>query len=353
MDFRDTFNYYYRNNTTAETQAKFKIAKPPIMTNNLQKKEIRKKKFYMNNTTVPVFIPDRLTDDAYFNITTDAAATNNKIGNTLTISSLKYYIILRDSANTGACVVFLQQPANLNFGVPAPNTVIRDDIVYYQNKYYYYYDFTHFLSVVVNAFNLAQANLAVYGGPINPIFWMNQSGYFQFFVQNLAQWEFEISPSLAELFPFKSVQIDADRYRLVFNDIPATINGNTYNEVDASFYDTIFPFSQLVFRCDDGNLNPITFIDEGVLQTNAQAGLFESSILTYDIETNNFPAIYNFYKYVNENDTLWVNFYNDTDTRNHFTVSLYLRLKNNLLIPYTLKPKELCTFTVEVKYHDQ
>ncbi|MET0570939.1 MAG: hypothetical protein ABWZ79_05900 [Pedobacter agri] len=349
-EFRDVYNYFLRNTTNTQTQARFKIAKPDMIMNNLDGKKMRIQKFYLNNTGVPLFIPNRVTNTSYFNVTTDATATQY-LFDTFTSNSLEYYIILRDQANTNATVVFLQQPTNINFGATQPSTPILDDNLYYQNRYYYYYDFTHFLQVIVDSFNAAFAvNPAAAGNPVEPILWQNKSGYFQLFVRNEADWYFEFSESLIRLLPFKNIQIANGIYRLVFSDTPATINGNTYNEVDADMYDTIFPFAQLIFRSEDSNLNPVNFVDEGVLTSNLSGGIFEKSILTYDIETNNPSGIYNFYKYVNEDDSLWVNFYNNRNINNHFTIDLFLRLKNNLLIPYPINPGELCTFSVEIKY---
>lgn len=348
MEFRDILNYFFKNGSV-QAPANFKILKPDILVNNLQHKQIRVQKFYINNTSLPIFIPNRITDPSYFNVVTTAAHTQY-VNNTLTSQSLQYYIILRDSTSTNATVVFLQQP-NLNFGVPMPPTVIYDDYQYYINPYYYYYDFTHFLTVIVNAINQAYSvNPSAAGDPPSPILWQNKDGYFQLFIQNDTSWYIELSQSLINILPFKNIQVLPGIFRLIFDPTPVTINGANYNEVDANFYDTIFPFAQLVFQSDDSELNPIIFVDQGALTSNTQVGRFESSILTFDIETNNFLGVYNFYKYVNNEDSLWINFHTDKNSKNHLTVTLYLRLKNGLLIPYLLNPDELCTFSVEIKY---
>jgi len=350
MEYRESLNYYFRNGKSSDSHASFKISKPTMMKSNLENKKLRIQKFYLNNLATPIFIPDRTTDANYFNVATNGLS-DVFINNTLTSNSLRYFINIRDLANQ--CVTVFLDHQLINFGTTQPVQVVYDDYQYYTNPYYYYYDFTHFLELIVNAINLGvTSHPGFVANPLNPILWLTQNGYFQLFVQNEADWSIEFSESLINLLPFKNVQYTNDLFRLVFDGTEATINGQTYNEVDANFYDTIYPFTQLIFRSDDANITPINFIDEGALTTNAQNGVFESSILTYDISTNNFPAVYNFYKYVNENDSLWVNFYTDEDSKNHLTIGIYLRLKNNIVIPYLLRPKELCSFTLEMKYNN-
>jgi len=352
MEFRESLNYYFVNETESQSKATFKIAKPDILINNLDKKKIRVQKFYLNNTSLPIFIPDRIAHDtvSYFNVSTDAGTTI-LVNNVLSIDSLKYYIILRDIANNDAVVVFIEHIVT-NPDAPVPPVPINDDFKYYQTQYYYYHDFTHFLSSIIFAINDAYTAhpASIPANILNPIFWQNKDGYFQLFIQNESVWRLELSPSLINLFPFKNVKTPDGFYRIIFDSTPATINALTYFESDCNFYDTIFPFVELVFRSEDANLNPINFIDSFALQTNAQTAIYEKSILTYGIATNQFNAIYNYYKYVNENDSLWVNFYTNKDLQNHFTISLFLRLKNNLLIPYLLNPKEMESFTIEIKY---
>ena len=187
MEFRDNLNYYFRNGKTEKTPATFKIAKPDMLLNNLEDKKMRVQKFYINNTATPIFIPERVTSDSYYNIQTDAPLSAST-GDTLTATSLQYYVALRDVANTHLEVVYLQQPS-INFGVPVPPSPIYDDFTYYINEFYYYYDFTHFLSLIVQALNTAYTNHpAASVNDIQPILWQNKQGFFQFFIANEPDW---------------------------------------------------------------------------------------------------------------------------------------------------------------------
>lgn len=352
MEFRERLNYYFINKKDGSSEAKFKINKPDVILNNLDKKKIRIQKFYVNNRALPQFIPQRITQNTtdYFNVTTNATTTN-KFYDTLDINSLEYYIILRDQANTEAIVVFLKHiPIN---PTPTPQSVINDDVTYYSNKYYYYYDFTYFLELVRDAYTYAytQHSNSNAGNVIGPILWQNTQ--FQFFVRSYSQWYFEMSESLINILPFKNILTSDGHYRLIFDDTPANINGLAYNEVDAKFYDTIFPFTELLFKSDDAGLNPISFIDNTALTSNTQNQNLQNTILSFDIDTNAFNEFYNFYKYVNKNDTEFVNFDKNKDTKQHLTIQLFLRLSNDVVIPYILNKNERCKFTLEVKYENK
>jgi len=358
MDFRQPFNYFFRNNTTTAQPASFKIGKADIMKNNLNKKMIRIPKFYCNNTgAVPLFIPDRITSQTSFNILFPTAPGNySVIGNTLDVNSLDYYIILEIGGY--AVTSFLRFNNNYSTN-PPPSHILSNDVSYYQNPYYYMYDFTKFIDILIKAITDAKNELDVLASVsftnISPVMLMNTR--FQLLCQFMAPqstggYYLYMSEKLFNLFPFKS-KIDINSgYRYIDFDSAVTVNynSNPYYENDAVIYDTIFPFVEMLFNCDDGNLNAINFIGNEQLNNNQQSGIYENSILSYNISTNNIYGVYNFYKYINENDTNWVNFDSNKSDKPHLTINVYLRLKNNIIIPYLINPLELFTFTLECKY---
>ncbi len=346
MDFRNVYNYYFRNTTTNDIPATFTSPKPDMLKNQLQKKKLRVQKFFANNLSVPLFVPDRMINtNTYTTFTVPDAVSNVFVNNTLTVNSLDYFITLKKIDLSVATTIFIQH-TNVNNTI-TPNNVIIDDYQYYTNKYYYYYDFTHFLSIIKNAIATLLPALA-------PIVWMNNDSYFQLFIDTLAivGYYIEFSPKLINLLPFKNIPTSYGTNRLVFSEEIATINSNSYYEVDAIFYDTIFPFTQLLFTSDNLGLNPIHFLDNSAFKSNIQTGVYENAILSYDIGTDQITKIQNFFKYVNENDTIWCNFQQDRSSDQLMTIKIFLRFKNNILIPYTLKPNELFTFSLEVVYND-
>ena len=185
-----------------------------------------------------------------------------------------------------------------------------------------------------------------------PMFFLNQNNYFQFLVpkENTDNYNIEFSESLIKLFPFKHIKTSYGSCRLLFESENVVIGGKAFSQITCPVYDTIYPFTQLLFVSDNLGLNPINFINNSVLQSNLQTSIYENAILSYDIGTDLITSIYNFYKYVNENDTIWCNFKHNTSLDPNITIKIYLRLKNDLLIPYILGPNELFTFSLEIKY---
>lgn len=375
MDYRNLYNFYYRNNTEVTSNASFTTSKDDIFKNNLQNKKVRVQKFYCNNSKVPIFIPDRMINSAYFSSVVPNSTTNTYYdnrpaglavisGTSLDSQSLKYFINFRKGDNSESHIVFLRQPL-VDPDLEIPPHPIVDDQQYYTNKFYWYYDFTHFLSQIELAFsNFATLMAFPWTGRVTN-FWQNKDGYFQLLARTelLADWDIEISESLLNLFPFKNIKINSNSdsltgnnttgtsYRLVFGDETLTVNTKTFLEAQAVFYDTIFPFMQLLFVSDNLGLNPINFINNAILNSNVQTSLYENAILSYDIGTDMFIGIYNFWKYTNENDSIWANFRHGTSFDPNMSIKIYLRLKNDVLIPYPIGPNELFTYSLEVKFH--
>lgn len=351
-----SYNFKYVNNSQDIIAPVLQFRKPEAFKTNLQNKRMRIQKFYLNNSAVPCFIPERIISqsDPIYSVSTDCA-TNVKANNTLSYQSLKYYIILRDRGGVMADIRYLLQP-NINnlpaFDIPISPITSNQ---YYSNPYYHYFDFTHFLSVIIQEFtNATFASLG--SNPTYPYqFYMNSDNTFSLFVPATVgsstlfdDYYFEFSPELIQLFPFKNVKTSYGTHRLVFGDVPLSIDGNTYYSVSCKFYDTIFPFMQLLFVSKNIRVNPVSFLNNQAFQSNIAQDLFDYAILTYDIGTNQFNDIYNYYAYVNANDSLFVNFSTDTSDEPYISIELFLRMRNDVLVPYSIRRNELVSFTLDL-----
>src|SRR5690606_4234104 len=156
----------YINNTGKNQPAVFTFTKGDIWKNNLESKKVRCKKFFINNKALPLFIPERVTDSSFFNVTDTRVTTFHQINNSLTPTSLKYYIIVRNQNNSESCIVYLRQP-QLNPQLQAPAFVITDDYDYYTNLYFYYYNLQEWLEEIANSIN--QCNSVLQGPNINAV----------------------------------------------------------------------------------------------------------------------------------------------------------------------------------------
>jgi len=277
-------------------------------------------------------------------------------GNTLTPNSLQYYIVAREvdkvAGSNLAKVYFLQQ-RNYN-NVQVPQNIIYNDLEYYTGTnadYYRYFDIAHFLSEIENGIN------TVLGADATHLTYMinnSSAESYQLLISSDATKNYvvDFSSSLINLFYFKHIEAGyLDAQQLLYSPLTLTIRGLTYLETDCLYRASIFPFRQLLFISDDIGLNPINFIDNSILESNNNNQLFSNAILSFDIGTGNIN-FYDFFEYVNNFDSIFSNFRVDKLTTQSITIKIFLRLENNLLIPYQLSPNDLFTFSLELKYDD-
>lgn len=356
--FTQTVDVAYKNDTTTTNNLKFRFKKWEYLKANLNRKRMRVQKFTVNNTSVPVFIPDRLkTNTLYYYITAGGTGILPPENNTLTPNSLEYFTIVREISGTNSIAskqFFINHiPENPN--LPAPSFVIDDDVSYYLNEYYYYYDFLHFLAILEDALNNSIS--ALEGVTDNYCsFVLEDTGITLYVEKTMAnKYTIEISDSLKRIIPFKSYlsnfTVNGISHVLDFPIFETASGATTYKSISCQLYETVFPFSELLIRSEDIGANYTIFVNNEDVKSNQQQGSFESIILSYNIRTNLFNQIYDFYQYVNNNDSLWVNFKENKSDDNYFTIELFLRLKNNVVIPYKLKPNDLFTLTFDCEYY--
>lgn len=348
--FRQLIDLSYRNQTNTDKHLQLRFRKPDILKSNLDTKRMRVRKFSLNNTYVPIFIPERIksTEQSYFNIpmTTTNTIVNNT--NTLTSNSLKYYITVRSTtAPYDAFTVFLQQiPESPQ--LQQPFSILDNDVEYYSNEYYWYHDMTHFLNILSQSIYTAVPSYTA------PEITIGQNGYTFYFEKVFTQQQtIEFSESLIKLFPLKSyispyTTGSVKSYVLDFNSFEVSSGTTTYKKISCFYYEKAFPWSELVINSDDLAINYTMFLDDEIIASNAQQAIEDNNILTYSLRTTQYNRIYDFYEYTNEQDGLWNNFYLNSSATTHLNIKFYLRLKNGILLPFKLKPDDFVSLTLEI-----
>jgi hypothetical protein len=360
--FTQNFDLAYQNLKPKTENFSVRFRKPEFFKKNLDKKLIRIQKFTLNNKGVPCFIPNRLTsltNGPYYSSSAGGIGILPQMGAVFGINSLEYFIIIR-SVNTSH-VSSASQQSFLQLIPENPNTVppiapIDDDVTYYLTPYYYYFNFTDFLSLV--EININNAYGAMLGSSVYKqyaSFVLSNDGitlYIDTGVQS--QFIIEFSQSLIDILPFKSLlspyTVGAKSYMIEFPVFQFPSAGVNYNIASCPLYESIFPFSELLINSDDMGVNYTIFLNNDTLASNVQQGEYNHTILAFSIRTNQITQIYDYYTYVNNEDSLFNNFVSDTNDEDYITVTLYLRLKNSILIPYPFMPKELFTMTLELSY---
>jgi len=119
--------------------------------------------------------------------------------------------------------------------------------------------------------------------------------------------------------------------------------------VSCPIYEKIFPFTELLINSDNIGVYPTSFLENKDYTTNGNEGVGQNTILSFNIRSNEFLNIYDYYTYTNLNDSLWCNFYDTVQNENNLTFKVYLRLRNNIVIPFYLNPDELFSMTLELE----
>ena len=363
-EFRQLVNISYSNSTNLTQELKFRFLKPDILKSQLDSKKLRIQKFTVNNRYVPIFIPTRMVkNDNYLYNLSIGPGVNTRIGiapgNVVSSSSLKYWIIIRAKDNSATGIVFINHvPEKPN--LPTPPIPIEDDFQYYTNEYYWYHDMTHFLTILQSAISNLALGMSIIGSNIpEPQFEIDSTGGgYNFYVTApfADNYDLEFNKELLDIFPFKnyispnaSSQLESSV--IVFSPIVQGINNQDFRSTSCLFYESTFPFSQLLIKSEDININSTQFITDLTVLSNTQPQNLNAIMLEFNIRTKQYNEIYDFWTYVNNNDSLWNNFdLENSSPSSHVTISFELRLRNGLVIPLKLLPKDLLTLTFEIKY---
>jgi len=351
--FQNIYDFAYRNNTEADIDCKFRFSRPDFFVNNLDRKKARVQKFSLSNTYIPLFIPERVVSADYFNVNSGVLLNAGTVYNntdTLTVDSLKYFVIVRNNANTAGEIAYIRHIPE-SASLTAPLAVITDETLYYLNQYYNYHDFTHFLSILSQTINTMVNNkFSVLSNCEISLDRQTNTFIFYFGKTFITSYQVEFSKSLIDLFPLKNIKspytTGQDSFFLAQSNFETASGAVNYKTTACPIYESIFPFSELLISSKDLGINFTQFISNEDVASNNQQALYESIILAYDIRTNLFTEIYDYYTYTNNNDSLWSNFYLNENSNKHIEISVSLRLKNNIIIPFRLKPKDLFTMTI-------
>ncbi len=367
-EFRQLYSVSYINQSQQTNDLSVRFIKPLMFQNQLDSKKIRIQKFTVNNTYVPVFIPKRmLPNDNYLYTLFHGPGYQASIGipsnNIVIPESLKYWITITSKPSNPSPlsgIAFINQiPENPN--IQKPYVPITDDIEYYTNEYYWFRDMTNFLTMLQNAIN----NLATALGITAPLnvpnsqftIDLSSQGYTLYLNSGfLANYDISFNDELIKIFPFKSAPNTIASpllklRKLVYEGLIISNDNNSYKASSCDFYESTFPFSQLLVRSEDININPTQFIDNAVTNSNVPPQNPNAILLEFNIRTKQYNQIYDFWTYTNNEDSLWLNFkLEESSPSHHITLKFELKMRNGIVIPLKLRPEELLTMTFEMKF---
>lgn len=325
---------------------------PPCLGSNLFSKRMYASSLYINNTMLPLFIPEMMPEN-YAQSTFAGLHKGNcgfiaSFGETYDINSIGYFIAVQKRDFTQTIVDFVKHVPQNPLNKP-PLFPISDKNIYYLNKYYWYYNFAHFLKSVEASFNQALTSLIGPNSEPDPYVYITTDGKIctMYVRQDVSNQIFiYTSESLNDILPFNCSIFNFPNCWHI-NDTEMTTNflGSTYDVFQCKYYDTIVPFTQVVVDCQDF---PLTFQE---FTSSAENLISYSKIfLSYFLEGN---EIYNKFVYSATSPVPYVDFTeNEVQNNKTFTIRAFARLKNDVLIPIQLRKNErfIVTFTVEESF---
>ena len=300
--------------------------------------------FFINNSTMPCFIPKYISTIPSINVFRDKNQTETVLqtNNTLDGNSLNYWVAVSDPSTNNTSVSFIkmsQSYSDYPSLQPAAHPYSASE--QYKNRYYGFYNTSKFCELVSSQLSTL---IAVFTGSSYKCEIVRTKDGYTLYVENafFTLYEVHFSQSLIDLFQFKNVEsIQSTQLRtIIFNTQTVTYVGKVCSSVNSNYVgDQWFPYDELIFKSD----LPIESI--GFYNNNDYIRQsYQNIILNFRIINSAPDKVYNyFYSEINP-DSSWVSMIN-TNSGENATFSIMLRLKETGdLIPHTIKIGEICKF---------
>jgi hypothetical protein len=297
---------------------------PVALKTNLTQKALGVGTMTMNNSNIPVFIPELMSEETN-NYDCGTTGTSTYIGKTGGINALDYFLVFRRADNSEAVMAVVQwipQPSQkVPFSVPDENSV-------FTTPYYYCFDFMNFLGMITSQLN--NAILVYEPSTISSLNLDSETNTYNLYIQDnismLMDYQLEFSPKLKELLPFETVEVNlgsSKTYRVNWNTFTMSINNVKYWNASAPMYD-VFPFDLILMNCNLPMI-PIEFVSNV-----ASAYPLQKEVFFMFEKAEPGINIYNKFRLVNDYlyDKLH-RFTQDKPATNKFKTILILRTKKN------------------------
>lgn len=269
----------------------FSCDMPSSLRDGLLSKAMSVSSLYLNNTSIPIFIPELATSST-LTYNPGATTTNTVIGANGGINATDYFVVFRNrSSNAVACAAIVQWVQTRNVSPPSSPP---DENSVFTTPYYYCYDFADFLISVQNSITAA---IVAVQGPIyvTPVLLFDSAtNTFNLSVPDTIGvdlvYSLEFSPKLIKLLPFQNIATNYGTFSLQWQQLTVALDSNTYFLTTAPLYDTIFPFDLVLLNCNLPMI-PVEFISN-----QASAIPLQRRVFFKFRKANAGLSIYNFFE---------------------------------------------------------
>ncbi len=324
-----------------------------LLNRDLSNIKMRISSFYLNNTTMPCFKPLWTPDvkdvgDFTNKNNTDYISSYIPNGNLFNADILNYWVAIKNTVpalnQVKVSYVFMNSMIS-EYPLLKPPIHPSNASNQYTNRYYDFFNTTKFCELVTQALLNIASDYAL--TPKIEITKKVGGGYTLFVEKTFIDTGFEIefSPSLNDLFQFKSEESpeSTNLRTIIFNSSPVTyISTQMYTVVSRYVPDTWFPFNAVLITTSSQIENEI-FYDN----SNFIAQGYDDIMVTFFLSINDPDSVYNFFRSDFSPDENWCTVKNSNSGQN-LTFSIKLRLKyDGSLFNFTIGQGEQANFIIE------
>jgi hypothetical protein len=336
---------------------------------NLINKKVRVSSFFLNNGSLPCFVPKWIstpyTSNDFINKPTylvdkgsgpvvPSSFFYSPVPNNETID---YIVSIRNittgqasSGNVYSTYVLMKDSVS-KFVSNKPASKPVSAYQQYTNPYYFFFDTTDFCEIVEDAINSLFQNIGftLFGASVRVI--RTSNGYALYYNSTTggsnpwANFELQFSQSLIDLFQFKHKDsINSTKLKTIdLNSATILYENQTWFPVFSSYVPNYwFPYDLLVIKSDLSVETEVFYNNNGFLPSN-----YEDIILTFKLVVEQPELIYNIFNSELDPDSGWLSYQNNNSGEN-ITFSVMLRIREtNDLVPYTIKKGEKAFFVIE------
>jgi len=340
--YQEITNYYFTNTDT--------IAQQPILQvktsdNILLKQNLKTLKFCVGslnigNLYLPSFIAENVDYQSANFLNADSGATQTQtMHQTLTVDSLKYFVILRNTNNNVAYKVYLRhRPCEYTNVHPRPND-IQTGATYLQNRYYWYPNIRYFINVVLQQ-AINECMMLSSSGLSYTIQLVDDNNVQMTTTNTTGDYMLEFSTTLCRLFGFDIVTSFYYESSAVIANWLLNAEGVMSTPI-CPLYSRCLSYDAIILETDQ-NLQSENFVNIFNIFSK-QKILFKFTPSDFDFFNKNK---FTYASTCNENDLILWRFF-DNDIRmsrdNVFNIKFYFVLHRNnevYKLPYKLLPGE-------------
>lgn len=334
------FQCKLQNTTETPMDCNVEFQTPDFLKNNLDKKRMYVSSLFLNNTSLPTFIPiigsqSFITET--MNKIPDAGSgfVNYIFNQSFGVNSLKYYVAVRDPTHDLTILYFIDTIEQNN--QPKPPMPYSSNNNAMNDKYYWYNDFSVFLKLLEYGLNVClqqinlQTNISV---PIPQFCFLTNDGKsLSMYVDSLLSFNCDIhfSEELIKILPFPNYK-DGDLnlgHIISKSEILTKISGTDYALSNCQFSDNIYPIESIVFISRELPIMYKQYNTNLVVQNTNYNKVF---LEFYPEETNNLISLYTPYQYSVKTPVPYLYFTQNNFEEYNCSFSCYARLKNDTLI---------------------